>query len=504
MRHRLPLLLLIGLGAPFIQKPVHIDDANFLAMARHAAMSPWRPHDFAINWSGRTQPAFDVLSNPPGIAWWLAPVADSAVIWMHLWMLPWLVLAVWGAGRLGSRIANKPAAAILLIVGAPICMIATAALTPDLPLLALTLAGMGVLMDSDKPFEQRWLGPLLLGLTVWFRYSGIALLPLAFLWPWLHGERKAAVRLGGIAVAPLLVLMAHDAHAYGAVHLWSMVGFQSTANTPMSFLHKAVATLAALGGVAALPLLALSRPKHAFGGALIGAVVGFSTATAFSQAQAPLIATVLFSAAGGATLGGAMRLVDNTDRLLWAWLGTGLFFLLGLRFSASRYLIPFFAPALLLTLRTAGPTRVKLAVIGGIIIGLGISLDDLDLAKTQAQAAARASATGNGKIAGHWGFQHHLLAAGWTDIEEDERLAPGTWIAISAQAWPQLPSNTCWDFMEVRPLKDPNPGIRIMTVAGGANLHGHMLAGSPPTAVFAPWTLASDPMDTLTIRRTCP
>ena len=80
MTSRLPMVLLIGLALPFVHKPVHVDDANFLAMARAAAIDPWRPHAFAINWGGQTERAFDVLSNPPGIALWLAPVVDQPVL----------------------------------------------------------------------------------------------------------------------------------------------------------------------------------------------------------------------------------------------------------------------------------------------------------------------------------------------------------------------------------------------------------------------------------------
>ena len=87
MNARLPMVLLTGLALPFVNKPVHVDDANFLAMAKAAAADPWRPHDFLINWGGQTERAFDVLSNPPGIALWLAPVVDQPVLWMHLWML---------------------------------------------------------------------------------------------------------------------------------------------------------------------------------------------------------------------------------------------------------------------------------------------------------------------------------------------------------------------------------------------------------------------------------
>ena len=61
LRVLLVLLVLVGLALPWIGKPVHIDEANFCALARGAAADPWRPHAVAINWQGRTEPAFDVL-----------------------------------------------------------------------------------------------------------------------------------------------------------------------------------------------------------------------------------------------------------------------------------------------------------------------------------------------------------------------------------------------------------------------------------------------------------
>ena len=46
-----------------VAKPVHIDEANFLMLTKGEF---WSPHNILINWQGQTQPAFDVLSNPPG------------------------------------------------------------------------------------------------------------------------------------------------------------------------------------------------------------------------------------------------------------------------------------------------------------------------------------------------------------------------------------------------------------------------------------------------------
>ena len=116
------LLLLLGLSAPFLAKPVHLDDANFLVLAQGARLDAWRPHDIPINWQGTTEQAFAVLSNPPGVGWWLAPLVDAPVWAMHLWMLLWLPLAVWGAGRLSGALTGRAEAGSLLLCGAPIAV----------------------------------------------------------------------------------------------------------------------------------------------------------------------------------------------------------------------------------------------------------------------------------------------------------------------------------------------------------------------------------------------
>ena len=83
------LLCIFVLG----QKPIHLDEVNFLAMT-HGDW--WSPHNIQINWEGTTESAFDVLSNPPGMPWLLFPVRESAVWVMRLWMFPWVLLSIWG------------------------------------------------------------------------------------------------------------------------------------------------------------------------------------------------------------------------------------------------------------------------------------------------------------------------------------------------------------------------------------------------------------------------
>ena len=504
MRRLRLYVLLTGLSLPFIGKPVHIDDTNFLALARGARIDPWRPHLVQINWQGTTERAFDVLSNPPGIGWWLAPVADAAVSIQHLWMLPWLWLATWGALRLGAMLTGRAEPAAWLILGSPVALLATQSLTPDLPLLACVLAGMsGVLRPIPETGGcRRWPWALLVGAAALFRYSGAVLIPVVALWPWLHGDKRGALKLGAAAAAPLALLALHDLSAYGEVHLLAMAGFQGVANTGSQLLHKGAASVAMLGGAVVLPVLCWVRPRRALVGMMVGAALGCTAVSLLGITGGGAIAGVLAAAAGGASLGGAVQTDTPTAKLLLCWLALGLFFLLSLRFAATRYWLPFMAPAVLLCLQAAPGRLVQPAVGLTVLLGIALSVDDLELAHAQEFAASEAQAQGTGLIAGHWGFQHHLERAGWVALEDDAPVPAGTLLAISPNAWPQTPSG-CLEPTGTVSFPDRWPGPRVHTRTGGANLHGHSLAGTPPLPTLSPWSFGTDPLDRLVLYRGC-
>jgi len=504
VRKVLPYLLLTGLSLPFVAKPVHIDDTNFLVLARGAVDNAWAPHAISINWQGTTQRAFDVLSNPPGIAWWLAPVADAGVIWQHLWMLPWLWLATWGALRLGRTVTNRGGATAMLLMGCPAAVLATQSLTPDLPLLALVLAGMsGILRPiSDTGASHRWGWALLVGAGALFRYSGAALIPVVMAWPWLHGDRRGAVTLGAAAALPMALLAGHDLMAYGAIHVTAMTGFQGVANTGPEVLHKAAASVAMLGGAVVLPVLCWVRPRRAITGLMVGAGLGCTAITVLGMSGMTAAAGLCACAAGGATIGGALSTKDSIDRLLSLWLGTGLLFLLALRFSATRYWLPFMVPAVLLCLRHARVRLVRAACLATVVLSVWLCVDDLELARAQEVSAERLSAHGTGLFAGHWGFQHHMEAAGWRALEDDTPVPPGTLLAVSPSAWPQVPSG-CVDEITRSSVPDRWPGPRVHTMEGGANLHGHSLSAQPPQRTLAPWSLGTDDLDVAILYRGC-
>ncbi|MDP6932878.1 MAG: hypothetical protein QGG40_08165, partial [Myxococcota bacterium] len=409
-----------------------MDDANFLTLAEGAAEDPWRPHDVLINWQGTTERAFDVLSNPPGIAWWLAPMIEQPVQLLHLWMLPWLLLAAWGAWQLGERFCGKGRAAGLLLCASPVALLATHALTPDLPLFACTLAGLGGITREGR---RRWPWALLLGCAALFRYSGLALIPLAAVWPALRREWRPALGLAVTAAVPSALLWLHDLHAYGGSHFLAMIDFQSVTHTEHAVFRKLAAALAMLGGAAALPLLCWSRPSRASLGLVFGLGVGLLAAHISEHTGAGWLTTVLACSAGGASLGGGLSWQRREDCFLSTWLIGGLLFLLTLRFTASRYWLPFLAPAILVPLRHC--SRTTLAAGATTALSLLLALDDLELARAHRNLADRVASMGTGTFAGHWGWQHYLERQGWLALEEDQAVPPGTLFASAHATWPQ-------------------------------------------------------------------
>lgn len=506
MNRRLALLLL-GLVLPLawtLGRPPDFDEVNFLTLARGAVADPWRPHAVLINWQGVTQPAFDVLSNPPGIAWWLAPVVHAPVWAQRLWMLPWLLPALWGARRLGQRFLGDVESGAFFLLTAPIVMLSTTALLPDLPLFALTLAGMAGFLDAVEADRNVAGWAAVLGSAAIFRYSGVALWPLVLLWPFLLRRRLAPALA---VVVPIGLLALHDLSAYGSVHLLAMGKFQSVANTPADWGHKAVAAVTMLGGAAALPVYRWRGPHLA--AAAVGAAAAAPwglVAAGFGALGGAALAPVVLAFAGGesapeagATPGPARRSSGMLPKaparptpervFLGAWALLGFAFLLTLRFTAARYWLPFLPPVLLL-LPTPWP-RLRLAV--GFVLGAMLVTDDALHARGDAALAARVAETGTGRFTGHWGWQGALEAAGWTALDEGEAVAPGERVAIPTQAWPQRVDVRCDHVRWEGHAWPPFPWLpRGYSAEAGANVQADWIAGPPPVRTVIPWWFARD------------
>ena len=276
--------------------------------------------------------------------------------------------------------------------------------------------------------------------------------------------------------------------------------------------RKLIAAVATLGGGLVLPILAATRPRRALGGALVGLALGFGGATLSAQTGTNAAWTMLWTTAGGAVLGAALSPATRLDQFFACWLFGGLLFLLKLRFTATRYWLPFAAPAVLTVLPMASrPLRIG-AVVGTLTLALAISLDDHAMARAHEALAQevddRVTELGiQDKIfSGHWGLQHHLEARGWTALEEDAPVPPGTAWARSTVAWPQDPAPGCSTPAGTFDRAPAGWRVRSHSAQIAGNVHTHVLSASPPIEVYAPFGLGTDPYDSITleIARTCP
>jgi hypothetical protein len=500
----------------FLHRPVHVDEANFLRLAEGARLDAWRPHEVLINWQGVTERAFGVLSNPPGIAWWLAPLAEAALPLQRLAMLPWLLLALWGFHVLGRRFAGDGPRALAVLASAPIVLWASSSLTPDLPLLALLCAGLGGYVeaqDRGRPARAAFFA-FLVGCAFLFRYSALALFPLLLLYP--HRGRGALAPAIFVLLPPLL-LFGHDLHAYGHLHFLAMSGFQSVAETPRDLFRKLVSLVCMLGGAGLLPIFVLGGGRAALAGAIVGGLLGLSGVALSGIAFLPALLTVSFGASGGALLLGPWGSAsDSTDRdrvFLASWALLGLLFLLALRFSATRYWLPFLPAVALAWLRRRPSRPVVFAGVGlQAVLGLLLLLDDARFAEAQHALAARIAdradaldpeALAPRLFAGHWGWQHALERRAWRPVDEDAALPVGALFAVADAPWPQEPGEGCLQLLLEEEAPAAWPGPRVHTADGAANLHANVVAGHPPVETYAPWSLSREPLDRARLYRVC-
>lgn len=490
----LALGLFAVLYVPFSAKPVHIDDANFLMLAEGASRDPWRPHSILINWSGQTEPAFDILANPPGIAWYLAPVRQAPEWVLHLWMLPWLALAAWGCRQLGRAFLGTDGfVAAIYLLTCPVIVLAAHALTPDLPLFACITAGIGGFVTTRG---VRWPFALLAGCAALFRYSGGVIIPLLMLEAWRR-DRWRGVAVATLSIVPIAALALHDLHAYGQVHLFAMFLSQNDPqDRPFSMaVHNVVAGVAMLGGAVVLPVLVWRQ--EAVLGAVLGAGAGLNAAWFSGQNLAQAIPTVLCVAAGGAAL--ALAFAPRVrDPLLSLWALGGAIFFFVVRFAATRYWAAFLPGVGLLALRNS-QQKHRLLVVGiaaNVVISLGIAIDDQNFARAQQHAARKVAQMGTGNFSGHWGWQHYLEKKGWTPLERGGE--PAGLHARSLAATQQLPTGkACLELVTRFSMPDNYFGPRVRSIYGEAHYH------SGVRGRYAPWTLSNEPYDVVSVYRRC-
>jgi hypothetical protein len=183
LRRSAPAILLASLVLlPFLDKPFTLDDTVFLFEARHAVRDPLHPTGFSMPWNGRVGRVSAMVPTGPAMAWLLVPAVTSAhpEVVAHLLQLAMLWIAIVATVALALRLGVPAAwsgAAGLLVGLAPAVLGMAGTSMPDVPAMALGVAGLQQLVAwrDDRRWRQAVAAALLLGIAPLLRTHLVAL-----------------------------------------------------------------------------------------------------------------------------------------------------------------------------------------------------------------------------------------------------------------------------------------------------------------------------------------
>jgi hypothetical protein len=430
--------------APFLAKPLHLDDPLFYWAARHIVAHPFDPYGFTVNWYVVPEPMAAVAKNPPGASYYMAlggllfgwsPVALHAVF-----LLPAIgvVLATWGLGR---RLSRRPVLAAALVLTAPGFLVSATTLMADVSMLALWLVALLLWVDGIDRVRLDLLlaGSVAAGACVLTKYPGAAVLPLCA----LYGLLRRGVGRWMVALVPAVVIVVlyqgWSGALYGQDHLSGAFAYARQESEPVS-LHRGLVALSTFGGsfIAAAPLACVLLDRRSL--ALVVGVAAAATAFLLVDGhswwqrggQAEGWGTIALHFLAFVTSGATIVLLavrsgwqtrDTAAVVLACWIvGIEVFAGYVNWMSNVRSILPAVPAAALVVARALdepgeASRSVSLTLLVSLAIALWVALGDHGVARAQVQAAARVQAESAGRTGtlwfqGHWGFQAAMEALG--------------------------------------------------------------------------------------------
>lgn len=504
----LPCLVATLVLVPFLGKAFTIDDTVFLFEAKHALTDPLHPTAFVMTWAHVPERVSAIVPTGPVMAWLLVPsiLAGGSEVIAHAIQLGFVVMAVVATVSLAMRLGlSGPAAGIagLLLAATPALLGMAGTAMPDVPAMALGVAGMERLVAwrDGRRWHEALLAALLLGLAAMTRTHAVLLLGVALLllveeplslgsWRRLRPAGWAVVAAGG-AVAAALAIVTRDPAAVGGSIATAAASLSDPENVALNLVSIPVHwTLALPFGLAWLALR--RRAMATFPVLAVGLIAG---AAAFRVVErSPLIIVVPAAAVGAAALADALLVAWRRraagDLALAAWLLLPCPVVAYAHFP-SKYLLVAAPAACVLVARIAMEQlrgrEIALAVAAaGALLGVAILRADSAFAEVgRTGVRALTARIPPGKVLwydGHWGFQWYAEAAGarcWTSVPPQPR--PGDLILSSAQRSAPLDKDAYAALVKVGYYEDTRAGGRVMDASTGAGFFSNSWG-------LLPWT----------------
>lgn len=458
----LPALLLL----PFINKPIHVDDAAYVVIAKHITQHPLDYYGVSLNWEGVSAPVYQWHASPPLANFYLAFI--GAIFGWREWMLHTgfflpAILASIGTFMLARRLCKRPMIAVAATCCTPAFVVSGTTLMLDMWLLAFIVLSIACWIEGTHTRKFGWLivAAICAGLAAWSKYFGIVLVPLLAAYTLIHSKRPTASLL--LLIVPVSMIAAEQIYCYQhygrslfvnvsevvtedrpdrPLWLWLMVAFSFCGGCTFSVMQIGAVLwnvrLKVLGAsiVAAMSCAFYYLNAHGLRAHTLG----------FNLPLVSLIFYAIFMMGGTQLL--SLCTTDIRNRrdpeswLLTFWVFGTFLFAAFITWSVNvRSLLPLVPPMAILAARRIdtitfdNPKRANRRIVSSLIlsalVSLGVARSDMTWAQTARDAATRyanlaKSHTGATYFQGHWGFQHYMQEAGIPPFDfETTDLKPG-------------------------------------------------------------------------------
>lgn len=447
--NRWPILVATVVTLLNAAKPVCVDDAYYLRLAREIAQHPFEPYGppprgFETIWGDRPQGAFTVLA-PPVLPYYLAlgmALFGDEPVSLKLSLFPLIWLFAVSVFHLARRFVPERPVDVLFLVGLSAAALPCWNLMLDLPALAFGLAGFALFangLDGRRGWEFVASG-VVLALAFETKYNAVGDLALVACWGFARREFRRTCLCLGVAIALVAAWECFVAGIYGESHFlyhsvrrFEAAGTDALGPTPISEkrAHLILPLIGTFGAVAPyLWLLLLNSGHRRYRGLLavtLACALVLLLPAGMQEWQSDKggsrrvslagIVFVTFGVLNLLALGAAVVFRPNRVLLLWVVLEILVAFWMSPFCAARRVVGGVVASTLLLC--SVGRESVKPLAVGAGIWGVTLYSADRFEARVEPEAVAAIARDYPAErvwFRGHWGFADAGERAGWRVI----------------------------------------------------------------------------------------
>ena len=521
------IVLTFAVHLPFIGQAFHLDDVQYLDVARNVFRNPVFPLDLQSVFEGKHVTLW-AHSHPPLNSYVIAGLLllsnrTPSEKFLHTCFLIFPALTGIAFYFLARQFVVRPLLATALLTTNPILMVCAHTLMADVPLLAMWLCGITMFVSgvAKNRNSMVYMSAIPLTAACLYAYQGLGAIPLLGLYA--LSRRRLRSREILILCIPVLMLAAWQFSGYlhrGTIYMSAMFGELGRRGwwRPEAKIRAAIATFSYLGALVVPFPFVFWRMLRRRKGVLIHLALALGILAAYSQpadySWPQRVFLVICVAAGIAVTGwifrhlitaSPMATVSSDDLFLCLWLAGMLVACLAVFLGGSaRYLLPACPVLLLLFLRVderlnGSPSWMFYGswLAGQLIFGLCLARADYQFAGVGRREAHdfQSDYLRNRQpflFNGEWAFRYYMTAIGGEIMAEDTTGVPGELVVKSRLSLGRsFDVDRSLERLELRTYRIRSP-VRLL------DLHAHAGFWSDGWGVLPFW-FSSENLDEISI-----